>query len=190
MEPKLDKPGAGLPFLDSLFVRWYVGPIQSRKADKEKNLRLFKMVGARILKEADGVAADKRDVKVLVPKMKGIEDSSRFWSVNDTLEHLLITGHGMRKLIVELAAGRTTDWVVKIEDFKPKGKYKGGDARPDFKVFVDETVELLAPLPIEDSGLTHKHPWMGEFNALQWTWLLGGHGGIHLAQLQAIKKGL
>jgi hypothetical protein len=189
-QPQLDKPGAGLPFFEALMVRWYVAPRQSRGNDKEKNLRLFSLVGARILKEAGAVPAEKRDVKVLVPRMKGIEDSSRFWSPNEVLEHLLITGLGMRGLIVSLAHGKPSDYEVKIENFKPKGKYAGGDARPDFKAFVDETIELLSPLNIIDGGLTHKHPWMGPFNALQWTWLLAGHGGLHLAQLQAIKKGL
>lgn len=189
-KPTLAAPGAGLPFLEALLVRWYVAPFQSRKADKDKNLRLFAMLGARVLKEADAVASDKRDVKVLVPRMKGIEDSSRFWSVNEVLEHLIITGQPMRGLVASLAQGKTSDYEVKIENFKPQGLYAGADARPDFKRFVEETVELLKPLPIADGGLTHVHPWMGPFNALQWTGLLAGHSGIHLAQLQAVKKGL
>ncbi len=189
-QPQLDKPGAGLPFLEALLVRWYVGPFQSRKADKEKNLRLFAMIGGRILKEAGSVAEGARDQRVLVPRMRGIEDSSRFWSVNETLEHLMITGEGMRGIVALLAQGKTSDYVVDIANFKPKGKYAGGDARPDFKKFVAETVALLEPLPIADAGPTHLHPWLGPFNALQWTWLLAGHGGLHLAQLQAIKKGL
>jgi hypothetical protein len=187
---KLEAPGAGLPFFEALVVRWYVGPFQSRKNDKTKNLRLFSMVGARILKEFAAVPDGKRDQKVLVPRMKGVEDSSRHWSPNEVLEHLMITGEGMRGIIMELANSRTSDYEVKIENFKPKGKYQGGDAREDFKKFLDETVALLEPLAIEDRGLTHKHPWLGRFNALQWTWLLAGHGGLHLAQLQAIKKGL
>jgi len=148
------------------------------------------MAGARILKEAASVPEDKRDQKVLVPRMKGVEDSSRFWCVNEVLEHLMITGEGMRMVIKSLAAGQPTDYVVRIENFKPKGKYQGGDARPDFKKFVEETVSQLEGLKIEDGGLEHLHPWLGDFNALQWTWLLAGHSGLHLAQLQAIKKGL
>lgn len=189
-EPQLEKPGAGLPFFESLYVRWYVGPFQSKKSDKAMNLRLFKMIGGRLVKEFNAVPPEKRDQKVLVPRMKGVEDSSRNWSPNEVLEHLMITGEGMRGLIVDLANGRTSDYVVKIENFKPKGKYKGGDASQDFKKFVDETVALLEPLKIEDAGPTHLHPWLGRFNALQWTWLIAGHGGLHLAQLQAIKKGL
>lgn len=107
----LDKPGAGLPFIESLYVRWYVGPYLSRKSDKDMNLRLFKMIGGRILKEYDAIAPEKRDTKVLVPKMKGVEDSSRFWCPNEVLEHLLITGYGMRGLIVDLANGRTSDYI-------------------------------------------------------------------------------
>ena len=189
-QPQLAKPGAGLPFLEALMVRWYVGPFQSRKANKEKNLRLFTLIGNRILKEAGSVAEGKRDQRVLVPRMKGIEDSSRFWSVNETLEHIMITGEGMRGVIALLAAGKTSDYFVDIANFKPKGKYAGGDARPDFKKFMSETADMLAPLKIEDEGPVHLHPWLGPFNALQWTWLLAGHGGLHLNQLVAIKKGL
>lgn len=188
--PRLDKPGAGLPFPDNLIVRWYVGPFQSRRADKETNLRVFALAGVKVYKEAGSVPAEKRDVKVLVPPMRGVEDSSRYWSVNDVLEHLLITGEGMRGVIETLAAGKTSDYEVKIENFKPKGKYLGGDGRPDFKTFIEETAERLKNLDIRDAGPTHRHPWMGPFNALQWMWLLAGHTGIHLNQLLAIKKGL
>jgi hypothetical protein len=96
----------------------------------------------------------------------------------------------MRTLVADLVAGRTSDFVVRIEDFKPKGKYAGGDARADFKAFVAETVAALSPLAVADAGPRHPHPWLGPFNALQWTWLLAGHSGIHLAQLAAIRKGL
>ena len=188
--PHLEKPGAGLPFLEALYVRWYVVPYLSRKADKTTNLRLFAMIGARILKEFAQVPEGRRDTKVLVPRMKGVEDSSRNWSANEVLEHLMITGQGMRGLVIELANGRTSDYEVKIENFKPKGKYNGGDAREDFKRFLDETGELLKDLKIEDKGVTHLHTWKGRFNALQWCWLLAGHSGIHYAQLREIRKGL
>ena len=189
-QPQLEKPGAGLPFFDALVIRYYVAPFQSRKADRDQNLRLFAMLGKRILKEAGDVPADKRDVKVLVPRMRGIEDSSRYWCVNEVLEHLIITGTPMRGLIEGLVKGEKSDYVVDVANFKPQGKYRGGDARPDFEKFTTETLALLKELPIKNAGPTHLHPWMGQFNALQWIWLLAGHSGIHLAQLQAIKKGL
>lgn len=134
--------------------------------------------------------AQDRDRKVLVPKMRGVEDSSRHWCANEVLEHLMITGLGVRGLVVELASGRTSDYEVKIENFKPRGKYAGGDASADFKRFTDETLELLGALDIRDAGPVHRHPWLGDSNALRWTWLLAGHTGIHLNQLIAIKKGL
>jgi hypothetical protein len=111
-QPQLDRPGAGLPFPDNLIVRWWVGPFQSRQKDAATNLRLFKMAGARVLKEMAGVPADRRDRKVLVPKMRGVEDSSRHWCANEVLEHLMITGVPMRGLIVDLAQGRTSDYEV------------------------------------------------------------------------------
>jgi hypothetical protein len=189
-EPVLEKPGAGLPFLEGLYVRWWVGPVQSRRNDKAQNIRLFSLLGNRVLKEAGAVPAEKRDVKVLVPRLPGVEDSSRHWSANEVLEHLLITGAGMRRVITALAARETLDYVVRVEEFKPAGKYRGGDAREDFRAFLKETEALLESLPIADAGPTHRHPWLGRFNALQWTWLLAGHNGLHLRQLQAVRAGL
>jgi hypothetical protein len=188
--PPLEKPGAGLPFFESLFVRFWVGPIQSRRAGKEQNLKLFRFLGARVLKEAKLVPPEKRDVKVLVPRMKGVEDSSRNWCANEVLEHLMITGRPMRALIETLAAGGASDYVVDIANFKPKGAYAGRDAAPDFAAFVEETAAALEKLPIADAGPPHRHPWLGSINALQWTWLLAGHSGLHLRQLQAIRAGL
>jgi hypothetical protein len=188
--PKLDKPGAGLPFPDKYVVRWWIGPFVSRRADKDRNLRLFATAGKRVLKEFAEIPASQRDSKVLVPKLRGVEDSSRFWCANEVLEHLMITGVPIRGLIETLAKGGTSDYEVKIENFKPKGRYAGRDASVDFKAFLAETAAALDPLDIRDAGPTHRHPWMGPFNALQWTWVLAGHTGIHLAQLQAIKKGL
>lgn len=188
--PQLEKPGAGLPFLESLFVRLWVGPFQSRRNSKEQNLKLFRFLGGRLLKEARLVPAAKRDVKVLVPRMKGVEDSSRHWSANELLEHLMITGRPMRGLIETLAAGKTSDYVVDIANFKPRGAYAGGDAAPDFAAFLEETAAALERLPIGDAGPVHEHPWLGPINALQWTWILAGHNGLHLRQLQAIRAGL
>jgi hypothetical protein len=188
--PRLEKPGAGLPFFESLFVRYWVGPIQSRRNSKEQNLKLFRFLGGRVLKEAKLVPADKRDVKVLVPRMKGVEDSSRHWCANEVLEHLMITGKPMRALIETLAAGGTSDYAVNIANFKPQGAYAGRDAAPDFAAFVEETAAALEKLPIADAGPVHLHPWLGRINALQWSWLLAGHNGLHLRQLQAIRAGL
>jgi hypothetical protein len=188
-KPELEKPGAGLPLIDSLVMRFYLGPFVSRRQSKDMNLRLFSVLGSRMLKEADGVPANARDEQVLVPRMRGIEDSSRFWSVNETLEHVMIVGAGMRGLIKALAEGGKSDFVVRVEDFKPKGKYRGGDARGDFRAFLDETAATLKPLAIVDGGPKHRHPWFGEINALQWSWILSGHTQIHLSQLIAIKNG-
>lgn len=188
--PRLEKPGAGLPFFESLFVRWWVGPIQSRRSSKEQNLKLFRVLGGRLLKEAKQVPDGKRDVKVLVPRMKGVEDSSRHWCANEVLEHLMITGRPMRGLIETLAAGKSSDYVVDIANFKPQGAYAGRDAAPDFAAFLEETAAALEKLPIADAGPVHRHPWLGHINALQWSWILAGHNGLHLRQLQAIRAGL
>jgi len=188
--PKLAPPGAGLPWLESLYVRWWVGPVLSRRQDKDENLRAFRMLGGRLSREADAVPDGRLDSRVLVPRMRGIEDSSRLWSANETLEHVMLTGRVMAELIAALAEGRGSPREVRIEDFKPKGVYAGRDARPDLRAFVGDTLALLEPLPIVDGGAAHRHPWLGELNALQWTWLLAGHTSIHLAQLVAIKRGL
>ena len=78
--PVLTPPWAGLPKVELLIVRlifWWL----RRPASREQTCRLFAEERAAI----DGLAAncdtEKATQRVLIPRLRGLEDGSRNWSV-------------------------------------------------------------------------------------------------------------
>ena len=184
--PQLQKPGAVLPFWESFVMRWYVGPVLSKKSAAPKNTETFEKLNAKILKLVEGLSQTQLDQKILVPRLPSIEDSSRYWSISETLEHLEIVGDGIIQIIESLAEGRTVTVEINIANVKPKGAYRGQDARVPFKKFNDRILEKLNGLSISPKTPKARHPWMGNFNALQWQWVLAVHSGVHLRQIKKI----
>ena len=186
--PQLDKPGAGVPWAEGLMYRYYIGPFIAAKSDWEKNWQMFDKINAKTLMLAEKLTAEQLTTRILVPRLKGIEDSSRYWSVAMTLEHLVIVGTGITGIIKSLGRNITPPIKVNIAALKPKGHADPQVDLQAFRQFSETTrsmIETEIHLPI---SRTHKldHPWFGAFDALQWQWLLGVHGAMHYRQIKAI----
>ncbi len=188
---QLAAPGAGLPFLHRIMLRWYVYPFIAKNAAPEQSAKSFNIVYAKILDEVKDLSTPALNQRVLVAPQLGLEDSSRYWSVAMTLDHLLIVGKQIEKGVIELSNGRTIPVKVDIAKVKPVEKDTAADIVNEYKKFV-----LESPLRITEgaknwqSPMKHYHPWFGPFSLKGWFWLLGAHGGIHLKQIRAIKKQL
>jgi hypothetical protein len=191
-EPKLDKPGAGVPFLEWAFLRYYVGPFMARRSDWDKNWEIFDDVNRRIYARIDNLSAAQLEKKVLIPRLQAIEDSSRYWSIAMTLEHLVIVGSQIEKLILSLSQGVAPPGKADTASVKPKGGKDGLVQLAEYKKFVAGVKPMIEP--VRDAALKSNakfsHPWMGPFTALQWQWLFGGHTHIHYRQIKEILKGL
>ncbi len=84
-EPKLDKPGAGLPFFDRLFLKFILGPIVAKNSSWDDNVSKLNNLNKKILEAVKGIEINQMMERRLVPSQKGLEDSSRFWSVAETI---------------------------------------------------------------------------------------------------------
>lgn len=188
--PKLDAPGKGLPFLHMLYARVRFGWSLSKKDTPEKNWKRFEKTNRKILDLVKNLSLEQMHKKVLVPKLPGIEDSSRYWSVADTLEHIEIVAESIAELLELLVKKEVPNKKVDIASYKPKGKYNGQDPRPNFEHLSKKMLERLSPLEIKHQKPYFNHPWLGNFSALQWQWLLSTHSGIHLNQILHIKQSL
>jgi hypothetical protein len=102
---RLAAPGAGLPFLEHLISRYYWFPKFCKNTTWDQAHALFQKQGARLLQLARALPESQRTIRVLIPRVPGIEDSSRHWSVAMVLEHLMIVGKLMGEGIVELTHG-------------------------------------------------------------------------------------
>jgi hypothetical protein len=131
---QLARPGAGLPRLEGLVLRCVLFPFADAVLSWERAKALFLAEGERILGLADRVDGGLFSQPMLVPRLRGIEDSSRYWSIEMVMEHLIVTGSMMRGIIQDLLASRAPSVKVDTANLKPKGG-GGGQGRKIFANF-------------------------------------------------------
>ncbi len=103
-EPNLAPPGAGLPKLELLAARALFGWNQMRSTRESANNRFQQERGAvrALIARCDAKSGAER---VLIARVRGMEDSSRNWSVWMTLDHLRIIHNAVSRTIGALAEG-------------------------------------------------------------------------------------
>lgn len=188
---QLEAPGAGVPFYDRILFKFVVAPLVAAKTPWETSTDRFHKVTQKILAEIDGLTEAQLTTRILVPPMKGLEDSSRYWSIAMALEHIVIVGSQMAQLIPALTNNIVPDAKADIAALKPLGKITGSESVQVFKKFArDEYALLNSSLSDKKSKTRFFHPWFGMMTAQQWYWLLSTHHYLHLQQIRAIKKRL
>ena len=186
---KLAAPGDGISFPQRLLMTFYVRPFVAEKAKIEDSKKRFIKISEKILKEIEGLSETQMTQQVLVPPQKGLEDSSRFWSIAMTLEHLGIVGRKMILGIEMISAGHKPPQKVEIAKYKPINEMSAQESIQDFQKFITTDFSNMK-ISNPDSPITLRHPWFGEMKTKGFVWLLGVHQGLHLQQIREIKKGL
>ena len=189
-EPKLRPPGAGLPPVERLVAKYLVVPWTLRELDWPTAAARFQAEGAAVLALFDATPAGQQTRPVLIRRLQGLEDSSRYWSAAMTVEHLVIVGTGIRKLIDGLRAGVAPDRPTRVEDVKPTGLVPPAEVRARFAALLAEAAADGRPPVPRGAGPKHAHPWFGPFDAAQWHAMNAVHQGIHRKQLGSIRAGL
>src|SRR5712671_4616375 len=98
LEPKLAPPGAGLPRSELLIGRWLFALRRATGSRESCNAR-FQRERETIRALVRPLDVDFAARRVLIERPRGLEDSSRFWSVWMTLDHLRIVHHSMIRVI-------------------------------------------------------------------------------------------
>ncbi len=187
-EPDLQAPGMGLPRFELFFARLLVGWRASRTSRGEA-FSLFGSEMTKILKLVKSIEDSACGKRVLIPRPIGLEDSSRFWSIYMTLDHLRIVNQGISDVIVALTNGRTPTQIVRTADVKPSTTADSNvvtEFEKGCKTF-QETVNRIQDL---STKLTWTHPWFGELNAERWHFLAAFHMSLHRKQIVSIQRRL
>lgn len=189
-EVKLDKPGAGLPPVEAFVSRHLFFPLYCATHSWEQSMVRFQDEGSRILDLAVHLPPDQVRKPVLIPRLPGMEDSSRNWSVAMTLEHLVIVGQQIQAGIIALSRGAVPDGKADVAAVKPQDN-RGIESIESFRSFLDDyCYALQEKVENRESDTTFEHPWFGELTARQWCALAALHQGIHRRQIQSILKRL
>jgi hypothetical protein len=185
--PILQPPGAGLPWYELLVAKYIVFPAQVRKLTWPTAHELFLAEGRNVLALWDATPPDKLTQPVLIRRIVGIEDSSRYWSVVMTVEHLNIVGGRMKFIINSLLQGEVPDRTPNTADVKPTGTIPPAQVRAEFERMLAEPARQAPPAP---SSAQLAHPWFGPLGTFEWHCLRGMHQGIHRKQIEAIHRGM
>lgn len=180
--PKLGAPGAGLPALELLFARIGFG-VYRRLRDRDFALAQFNAEATRVLSLVNSIPHSAAATPILVPRLRGIEDSSRYWSPFMTVQHLVIVNTGILRMIQSLASGEEGTRVVSTADVKPSPG-AGADVILTFERGVADYAAALTKISDLHTDARQAHPWFGPLDAHGWHCLAAVHHSIHRKQIQ------
>lgn len=185
---ELDPPGAGLPFLERgvLDVAFKSGCVLI--SDK-RALAMFQKESDELYRLANEDESYDVFQQLLIPRVIGIEDSSRYWSVIMTLEHLCMTNRDMLTAIKALTENIVPRGEIDIALYKPSTD-GGIEVLDEYRELSDEYFQTIDRLISSRGNLRtnarYRHPWFGTLNAHQWHCLAAVHQRIHRRQAQKI----
>jgi hypothetical protein len=184
----LAPPGAGLPAPERFIAR-QIFAWKRRFGTREAFHEQFLAERAAIRQLVDSVPGEAQGRAVLISRLRGLEDSSRFWSVWMTLDHLRITNHAVAGVIAALSAGKTPPGKADTATVKPSPE-AGAEVEAAYEESCDAFLSIVAKIPDLKTALRYEHPWFGPLDAAGWQALAAMHLGIHRRQIEAIRAGL
>lgn len=185
--PRLAPPGAGVPGHQRM-LGWVAVRVVSRVVPIGESVRRFRASADELIGLCPADASAAR--RVLVPPMRFLEDSSRYWSSAMVLEHLTIVGVGVTELLKELTAGRAVSTVTGTADVKPRGELTPAESIDAFGRMVDGFTAVVGDGDaVRRCTLTHPHPWFGPLRPRVWVSFMPVHHRVHLRQMRAILSG-
>lgn len=195
---RLDPPGAGIPWPARMVLTYMLRPYVAEKSDWSREMMRFERVHKSILETVEKTPKNLWKKRALVGRVRGLEDSSRYWSMAMTLEHICIVGRQIRPVILQLMQGIVPQIKADTAAVKPFGTQTADETLQSFRSFCaieldhykSEYEKLLPQYESQADPKTFRHPWFGPLSARGWHWLLAQHGFIHLQQLNEISKRL
>ncbi len=187
-EPKLAAPGAGLPAIELFFARLLFA-LRCRMGNREAFTAKFQQERAGIHALVESCDVARRGERVLIRRLRGLEDSSRKWSVWMTLDHLRITNEAFARVITDLTQGRITEGKASTAAVKPSPTVTVA-VEAEYEKSCDAVLAAVAAAPDLKTRLRFGHPWFGPMDAAAWHALAGMHLGIHRAQIGRIIGGM
>lgn len=188
IQNNLGKAGHGLPKIDAIFLKHIGFPILKTFISWDNAMKFFEYEGKEILNLVKDLPKDKLFKKVLIPKIFGIEDNSRYYSPAMVLWHLLYVGETLQEGIVSLSKNEKIDFTVKIENFKPFVEINE-DIVEKYENFLNNYKKFLET-KVENKYINNclSHPWFGCLNPHQWLVMSAIHQMVHKKQIKKILK--
>lgn len=181
---RLEAPGAGLPKVELLAAKMLFGWKKAR-ATKESATALIKAEREAMLSLARGCSPEQGRQRVLIERLRGMEDSSRYWSVFMTLEHVRIVNMGCLGAIRSMTRGQVPDRVASTAAVKPSPE-AGESVIGEFEQTCDLLIKTADGAGDLRTPVRYAHPWFGALDAAGWHFMAGFHMRLHRKQMEVI----
>ncbi len=184
--PALAPPGAGIPAIERL-IGGSIFALRRRFGTPQSLTTQFQHERALIadLYQRPQSSPALLSQRILIPRLRGLEDSSRYWSVHMTLDHLRIVNLGIARVISTLCSGQSPGRVIGTAEVKPSPDVTSSII-PDYESSCDRLLATVAAHTALKNPLKHPHPWFGPLDAHGWHAMSAMHMGIHRAQIARI----
>jgi hypothetical protein len=184
LEPKLGKPGAGLP-LPELVTANVLFAVARMSGNREKFDAAFRAERTAIGELVKSCVPQSLSKRVLIPRLRGLEDSSRYWCVLMTLDHLRIVNRGITDTIASLSKGVVPNRKASTAAVKPNPDVSSAVIR-EYESACDQLLATVAGIRDLKTPARFAHPWFGQLDAAGWHALAGSHMRIHRRQIESI----
>lgn len=177
-------PESGIPAVERALLG-SVLKISSTLIGPRTHLKLFAREANRILEIVDSYDYDFAGQQAKIPRLLGIEDTSRNWSLYMLLDHLIRVDREILTVIKELNRGYVPHGELQLADFKPDldcGAETIEAFQETARTFQSDVHGLL---PLRTTA-RFAHPWFGPLDARGWTALAAAHHRIHRRQARKI----
>jgi hypothetical protein len=186
--PRLAPPGAGLPgierFVANRMIRW-----KARRTSREEAAARFARERGAMRDLVRGRDPAVLAVRVLIKRLPGLEDSSRYWSLLMVIDHVRIVNDNIAEVIACLTAGTVPARKADIARVKPAASV-GPEVIVAFETSCDRFADIVAGADNLETTLTFDHPWFGPMDAATWHFMAGFHMQLHRRQMERIREGM
>lgn len=184
-------PDLALPWHQQLVMRLYMGPFVASSSEYLKSRVMYEAYSRKIVELAAEIPYEQHAIPILVPAQVGLLDDTRYWSIAQTLEHLLKVDRLTKQIIVKLASGEPANILVTPAIVAPESKCEPEKIFTDYREFIPTMLDDMdEALRTSTSVLTEEHPIFGPFSAKQWYWSLATRTSLRYRQLKSIRRGL
>lgn len=142
----------------------------------------------RTIEVANSLGEELAGKPATVPRMPGVDEDMRNWSVLQIIEHNLIVNRVFTEVIATICRGETF-----VSNLDPKKDVMPSEGTPfsivaDFAESVDHHLETVAKVPELRGVGSFLHPVFGEFDAHKTHAMFGFHLWVHRRQADAVAK--
>lgn len=184
LEPKLGPPGAGLP-APELFIARILFGINRATGSRHSFTAAFQHERELIRRLVRDLQPSQAAQRVLIDRLRGLEDSSRFWSVWMTLEHLRIVHTQIARVIEALSREIRLKGAASTAAVKPNSDVTES-VLSEYENSCDNLLKIVDGISDLKTKTRYPHPWFGPLDAAGWHALAARHLRIHRRQIEKI----